>query len=647
MKTYFAKIVFLLTMLLFINYFFVRYVSAQNKFEGINYLKQLNAELITPVRLYSDKFDNLYVSESENNCIIKYDASGNFKKKITLNFSPLSIVVDEKGDIYAGDKNTGLIYRITKNGQTSVFFDACQFPAYMDMSPNGDLYIADSQLQQIFVTDKSGKLKNIIGQGKLIYPSTVKYDGKNKRILVGEHGGIGNGFTPVCRVSVFSLNGDFIANFGKYGNGDGEFYRIQGITIGKCDNIYVCDTYLGQISVFDENFNFITKFGKYGKNPGELDIPLDITFNSKEEIFVSSMNNGSVEVFKMSDSLPSSNMMNSDKVLCPGENAEINIRLTGTSPWTFTYTVDNTNPVEITTASNPYVLTVSDPGIYEIVSLTDANNSGYCYTGSAVIKKYDNMPNVDVSAQTTSFCKGDSVKIRFDLKGTPPWSYAFTSDIINENIKTYDSLYYLYVKNGGKYRIDKVTDAYCSSNNFIKRITLTEYPKPVSDFDVAINELKVEFINRSENSESYIWSFGDETQSFEENPVHTYMFPGNYNVELKSANSLCGENTVIKSLNIESASAVTKNDVYKNQNIKLYPNPSNGNFHLDINENTGKDVMIEIFSMSGKLIYSEKYKPKVKHKKINIINIPDGIYMLKVKSSSYIEPFKLVIQNKN
>ncbi len=624
--------------------FCAEYIFAQNNF---NFLKQLNTELITPVRLYSDIFDNLYVSDSENNCIIKYNASGNFEKKITLNFSPLFLVVDEKGNIYTGDKNTGLIYRITENGQISVFFKDCQFPSYADMSPGGDLYIADSQLQQIFVISKSGKLKKIIGQGKLIFPSTVKYDGKNKRILVGEHGGIGSGFTPVCRISVFDSEGNFVTDFGNYGNGDGEFYRIQGIEIGKCNNIYVCDTYLGEISVFDENFNFITKFGNYGKNPGELNIPLDIAFNSKEEIFISSMNNSSVEVFKITEILPSSNIMNSDKVLCPGDNAQINIRFTGTPPWTFTYSLNNENIAEITTSYNSYALSVSDPGIYEITSLTDAYNSGTCFTGSAIIKQYDNMPDVDISAETSSFCTGDSVKIKFDFTGTTPWSFAFISDAVIQNIETYDSVYYLYEKNGGKYKINKITDYYCSSDNFTKELILNEYEKPVPDFDVTINEFNAEFTNLSENSESYIWNFGDGVRSFDENPFHTYQTAGKYKVELKSANSVCGEESVTKNLNIEDISSVSENEFYKNQNINLYPNPSNGNFYIDINENIGEYVVIEIFSVNGKLIYSKKYNSEINHKMISIKNIPDGIYMLKVKSLNYIKPFKLVIQNQN
>ena len=57
------------------------------------------------------------------------------------------------------------------------------------------------------------------------------------------HGGLGDDFKPVSKVWIFDLNGNKIGSFGSYGNGDGQFYRIQGIEIGKCGNIYVVEPF--------------------------------------------------------------------------------------------------------------------------------------------------------------------------------------------------------------------------------------------------------------------------------------------------------------------------------------------------------------------------------------------------------------------
>ncbi|MGC1391841.1 MAG: PKD domain-containing protein [Bacteroidales bacterium] len=64
-------------------------------------------------------------------------------------------------------------------------------------------------------------------------------------------------------------------------------------------------------------------------------------------------------------------------------------------------------------------------------------------------------------------------------------------------------------------------------------------PGPVAIFEpdtVGCTPLKVQFRNKSENAESYLWDFGDKTFSSGQNPSHTYNIPGNYIVELTVTN---------------------------------------------------------------------------------------------------------------
>jgi len=51
---------------------------------------------------------------------------------------------------------------------------------------------------------------------------------------------------------------------------------------------------------------------------------------------------------------------------------------------------------------------------------------------------------------------------------------------------------------------------------------------------------KVTFINTSENADSYIWDFGDNTKSTLENPVKTYTQTGEYTVTLSAKNNTTG-----------------------------------------------------------------------------------------------------------
>ena len=64
-------------------------------------------------------------------------------------------------------------------------------------------------------------------------------------------------------------------------------------------------------------------------------------------------------------------------------------------------------------------------------------------------------------------------------------------------------------------------------------------PEPVASFEpdtVGCSPLIVKFRNLSENTETYLWDFGDQTFSSEQNPSHTYNIPGSYIVKLTVTN---------------------------------------------------------------------------------------------------------------
>ncbi len=598
--------------------------------------------LIAPVRMAFDKDDNLYVTDNKQKSIVKYDASGMFSGKIPLEFTPISIAADKNNRIFVGDAKSGNIYKTDAYGNTSLFYEGCAYPVSLEFSPDGLLYVVDSKLLRVIVLDAVGKLVKTIGEGVLVYPTSIACDGKNKRILVTEHGGLGTGFKPECKIRVFDLSGNYLTDFGSYGNEDGEFYRIADIGIGKCGNIYVCDSYQGTVSIFDEDFNFIRKFGTYGNKAGELNLPLDIAFNLNRDIFISSINNGSVEIFNMTDSLPTSDVYTSASVLCPGKQSDVVFSFTGTPPWNFIYTVDGKNPVSLTTSENPYVLTVSDPGIYEITQLSDANSSGTCFSGAAVISEYKQSVSVSVSTETPDICEQDTAIIRVDLTGTPPWYFSYTLNSENsQNVITEESPYYIYAQEGGKYQLTYFSDNYCESDT-LDGTDITVFEKSVPDFDFTENGLEISFLNTTLFAESYFWDFGDGTTSTEINPVHIFENDGVYVVNLTSSNTVCNENSINKEIDISSLSIPESADDKK---LSIYPNPSNGIFTVEINNTEKTDILLVIVSLTGEIVFSDVFQNGETFKQIDLKNISAGIYTVKVKSKKYSETLKLVLSN--
>jgi len=60
--------------------------------------------------------------------------------------------------------------------------------------------------------------------------------------------------------------------------------------------------------------------------------------------------------------------------------------------------------------------------------------------------------------------------------------------------------------------------------------------KPVAAFEFETNLLMVNFTDCSENATTWLWDFGDGSQSDVQNPTHTYTDPGNYTVNLTVSN---------------------------------------------------------------------------------------------------------------
>ncbi len=353
----------------------------------------------------------------------------------------------------------------------------------MTFDADGLLYVVDSDLKKVLVLDISANLVRTIGEGTFLFPTGIAFNQNNNRILVAEHGGIGTGFSPTVKVWMFDLDGTLLGSFGSYGNGDGQFYRIQGISTGRCGNIYVSDPYQGEVNIFDENGVFIMKFGEFGDSLSQLNVPMDIVFDSQDQILVSSLNNGALEVYHISDTLPSAKIESFNTSICSGETVDIEIIFTGTAPWTFSFTVDGIDTTLVTgTVDNPYILTVSNPGIYEIIELSDANYIGTCFTGNTGITVNTELPTSNISSGDMAICMGETTDIVIDFTGIPPWTFSYTKDGLNPvSITTNNNPYLLNVSEAGFYEVIALEGGACVGNSSTGSTQITINPLPASN----------------------------------------------------------------------------------------------------------------------------------------------------------------------
>ena len=76
--------------------------------------------------------------------------------------------------------------------------------------------------------------------------------------------------------------------------------------------------------------------------------------------------------------------------------------------------------------------------------------------------------------------------------------------------------------------------------------------EPIADFDFTVDDNQVIFENLSENGDTYLWDFGDNTSAVTEDAEHIYDNFGAYIVTLTATND-CGSSSVTLQVNIGSA----------------------------------------------------------------------------------------------
>lgn len=157
-------------------------------------------------------------------------------------------------------------------------------------------------------------------------------------------------------------------------------------------------------------------------------------------------------------------------------------------------------------------------------------STGACSTTDLVKIDVINAVEVAVTADTTQFCEGDSIRLTATGgRGNATFTWSPSVGLDNPSAATPLAS----PSNSVVYRV-LVEELGCKGEDSIR---LEVNPMPTPDFFTSLDEgcedLEVAFFQQSPDAQSYIWWFGDESYlSNEPDPVHTYTEPGVYGVRL-------------------------------------------------------------------------------------------------------------------
>jgi len=106
-------------------------------------------------------------------------------------------------------------------------------------------------------------------------------------------------FSTVLRLTIGSEPGDeeIAGQFGKRGDGEGEFIWPTGIAVDGDYNVYVTDEWLHRVTVFDQDGTYLRHWGEAGVEAGQLKGPSGIDVDSRGDLYIVDSLNHRVQKF--------------------------------------------------------------------------------------------------------------------------------------------------------------------------------------------------------------------------------------------------------------------------------------------------------------------------------------------------------------
>lgn len=294
-----------------------------------------------------------------------------------------------------------------------------------------------------------------------------------------------------------------------------------------------------------------------------------------------------------------------DAVICNDEAAAVQIALTGTAPFSITYT-DGEDQYSVSTSEYLYEFSTSEPATFTLIDVEDANCIG-TIAGSATISDGSEDLNIEIDAADIG-CFGENILLVL-LGETDNLDIQWTTDgqgmlnIENQVNATYtpgegeagDVEFFVEVTNG------------CAVKTVSKTVTIIE--ELDAEFDISpsddlLTNTTITFTPNVSGYDSYLWDFGDESSSTATIASTEYEQGGIYEVGLTVEKEGCEASG---STEIE---VLSKDELYipnafhpyaqnpENQVIKVYGNNiSENNFFFKIVNRWGK-VMYETSSFN-------------------------------------------------
>ncbi len=293
-----------------------------------------DGEFSSPTAIALDNDGHIYVADTDNHSIQKFDKDGTFLARWGSEpsseegafYYPRGLATDSDGNVYVADSGNNRVQKFDPDGNVLRAWGNFGFawrgadmgmfdvPWGVATDKEGNLYVSDTSNARIqkFQSDGTPLLKwgrDGSFDGAFFYPRGLVVDFVGN-IFVADEGN--------HRIQKFDARGSFLLKWGREGSGPGQFKAPWGVACDALGNVYVVDSGNHRIQKYDGSGTFICSWGNRGIHEGQLNYASGIAVDKEGGVYV--VDSGNSRVLKF---VPTEEELRRHQQAAPQETSEI------------------------------------------------------------------------------------------------------------------------------------------------------------------------------------------------------------------------------------------------------------------------------------------------------------------------------------
>ena len=195
----------------------------------------------------------------------------------------------------------------------------------------------------------------------------------------------------------------------------------------------------------------------------------------------------------------------------------------------------------------------------------------------------------------------------------------------------------------GVYQVCLTVTNFCGSNTSCQNLVITCNP-PMADFSFLNGTNTVQFTDQTLNlPTSWFWDFGDGGTDTVQNPVHGFLFSGQFFVCLRVENA-CGVMDTCKFVTVTAVNVTEAQEI--ENSFRVFPNPSSGIFQVEATLPQGLTTGLRVVNLLGQevLTIADGKQTGAYQRELDLRELGAGSYLLEFQAGPHVIRRQLVIE---